>query len=121
MAWRFAGRAEDRIDEVVMESARRWGVETAARYNRLIFAALEAIGNSPALPGSRPVSNLPDVLSFHLRSGRRLVAQEHRVRDPRHLLLYRVAPDGVIEVLGLAHDRQLLSRAARRALREADG
>jgi toxin ParE1/3/4 len=121
MAWRFAGRAEDRIDEVVMESAQRWGIETAARYNRLVFAALEAIGGSPALPGSRPVPSLPDILSYHLRSGRRLVAQEHRVRDPRHLVLYRVAPDGVIEVLGLAHDRQLLDRAARRAQREADG
>jgi hypothetical protein len=70
MAWRFAGRAEDRIDEVVMETAQRWGIETAARYNRLVFAAIEAIGVSPFLPGSRPVSDLPDVLSFHLRSGR---------------------------------------------------
>jgi plasmid stabilization system protein ParE len=92
----FAGRAEDRIDEVVMETAQRWGIETAARYNRLVFAALEAIGISPALPGSRPVSSLPDVLSFHLRSGRRLVAQEHRVRDPRHLLL----ADGVRRGVG---------------------
>lgn len=120
MAWRFAGRAEDRIDEVVIESARRWGIEAAARYNLLLFAAFEAIGNSPALPGSRPVSGLPGVLSYHLRSGRRLVAQEHRVRHPRHLVLYRVAPDGVIEVVGLAHDRQFLERVARRAQREAD-
>jgi hypothetical protein len=35
MAWRFAGRAEDRIDEVVMEGAQRWGTKTAACYNRL--------------------------------------------------------------------------------------
>jgi toxin ParE1/3/4 len=121
MVWRFAGRAGDRIEEVVMASAQRWGIEPAARYNRLVFAALEAIGDSPALLGSRPVPHLPGVLSYHLRSGRRLVAQEYRVRDPRHLVLYRVAPDGVIEILGLAHDRQLLDRAARTAQREADG
>jgi hypothetical protein len=41
------------------------------------------------------------------------------VRNPRHLLLYRVAEDGVLEVLGLAHDRMRLSRAAGRARREA--
>lgn len=44
MAWRFAGRSEDRIDQVVLDSARRWGLEAAARYNRLIFAAFDAIG-----------------------------------------------------------------------------
>ena len=52
MAWRFAGRSESRIDDVVLESARRWGIETAARYNRLIFAALEAIGDSPRCPAT---------------------------------------------------------------------
>jgi hypothetical protein len=26
-----------------METAQRWGIETAARYNRLVFSALEAI------------------------------------------------------------------------------
>ena len=120
MAWRFAGRAEDRIDEVILESARRWDVATAARYNRLIFAALEAIGDSPLLPGSRRVPGVPAVMNFHLRSARRLVPREHRVAEPRHLVLYRVASDGVIEVLGLVHDRQLLDRAARREQREAD-
>jgi hypothetical protein len=96
MAWRFAGRAEDRIDKAVMETAQHWGIETANHYNRFVFAALEAIGVSPAPPGSRPVSNLPDVLSFHLRSGPRLGVREHRVRDPGHLLL----ADGVRRGVG---------------------
>jgi toxin ParE1/3/4 len=121
MAWRFAGRAEDRIDQVVLESARHWGIEAAARYNRLIFAAMDVIGETSALPGSRPVSGLSGVLSYHLRSARNLVAPEHRVRAPRHLVLYRVAADGVVEILGLVHDRQQLSQAARRAQREASG
>jgi hypothetical protein len=35
-------------------------------------------------------------------------------------LLYRVAADGFVEILGIVHDRQLLDRAARRVQREAD-
>jgi hypothetical protein len=38
-----------------------------------------------------------------------------------HLIIYRVAPDGVLEILSLVHDHMLLARAARRAQREADG
>ena len=37
------------------------------------------------------------------------------------MVIYSVAPDGVVEVLSLVHDRMLLDRAARRAEREADG
>lgn len=120
MAWRFAGRAEGRIDEVVLEGAQRWGIEAAARYNRLIFAAIGAIGDAPAMPGSRPVPGAQDVRALPLRSARRLVAREHRVGEPRHLLLYRVAPDDVVEILGIVHDRQRIDRAVRRAKREAN-
>lgn len=119
MAWCFAGRAESRIDEIVLESAQRWGIEMAARYNRLIFAAIGALGEVPAMPGSRPVPGAQNVRTLHLRSARRLVVQEHRVGDPRHLLLYRVAPDNVVEILGIVHDWQLIGRAVRHAEREA--
>ena len=49
----------------------------------------------------------------------RLAAAEDRVGEPRHLILYRVAPGGVTEMLGIMHDRQLLSRAARQGLKAA--
>ena len=42
------------------------------------------------------------------------------MRSPRHFLLYRLAQDGALEILGLAHDQMHLSRAAGRARREAD-
>lgn len=80
MPYHLVGLADDRVDALLLESAREWGVEGATRYNRLLLAALDAITSNPALPGSRPVSSLKDVRSYHLRSARRLVAKEHRVR-----------------------------------------
>jgi plasmid stabilization system protein ParE len=43
------------------------------------------------------------------------------VAGPRHLIVYRVASDDVVEILSVVHDRMLLSRAARRAVRAANG
>lgn len=120
MSYRLVGRAGDRIDAILLESARGWGIDAAARYNRLIIAAMTVLGDRPAPPGSREVPNVAGVRVLHLRSMRRLVAREHRVGEPRHLVVYRVAPDGAVEILSLVHDRMLLARAARRAQREAD-
>jgi toxin ParE1/3/4 len=119
--YRIVGRAEDRIEAVLLESARRWGIDAAARYNRLILAAMAAIGDSPAMSGSRGVPKVAGVRTLHLRSVRRLVPHEHRVGQPRHLVIYRVAPDGVVEILSLVHDRMLLVGAARRARSAVSG
>jgi toxin ParE1/3/4 len=51
-------------------------------------------------------------MAYPLALARRFMPPEERVGRPRHIILYRVAPDGVAEVL--AHDRMLLARAARR-------
>jgi toxin ParE1/3/4 len=121
MAYRIVGRAEDRVDGILLDSARQWGVETAAPYHRLLLAAMAAFGEDPMRSGSRPVPQLVDVRTFHLHSARRLVPPQYRVGQPRHLLVYRVAPDGVVEILTVVHDRMHLIRAVRRAQREADG
>jgi toxin ParE1/3/4 len=121
VTYRLAGRAEDVIDGILLKSARRWGVATAAKYNRLILAAFTAIGDSPALPGARDVPRVAGLRAYHLRSARNFVDKEHRIADPRHLVIYQVASDGIVEILSLADDRQQLPRAARRARREAGG
>ena len=121
MPYRLVGHAEDRIDAILLDSARRWGIPAAARYHRLILAAAAAIGETPAVADSREVPRLAGVRTLHLRAVRRLVPAEDRVGEPRHLIVYRMAPDGVVEVLSVVHDHMLLSRAARRALGDADG
>jgi toxin ParE1/3/4 len=115
--YRLVGHAEDRIDALLLESARRWGTAAASRYHRLILTAASVVGDTPTLPGSREIPRVGGLRSLHLRSVRGLLPVEDRVAEPRHLILYRVAPDGVAEILSVVHDRMLLPRAARQARR----
>lgn len=119
MPYRLVGSAGDQIDRILLDSARRWGFEAAGRYHRLMLAVFAAMGASPALPGSRNVPRVNGLQVYPLRLGRRWVERHERVGQARHVVVYRVAPDGVVEVLGLAHDRMLLARAARRMQRDA--
>ena len=116
MNYRLLGGAEGDIDRILLCSATQWGFEAAGRYDRLMRAVFAAVAAFPALNGSHEIAG---VRVYPLRLGRRLVSFEQRVTRPRHLVVYRVGTDGVVEILGLAHDRMLLDRAARRMQREA--
>ena len=120
MSYRLLAGAEADIDRILLESARAFGVDAAERYDllmRSVFAALAAV---PDRPGSQEVTTAAGVRVYPLRIGCRLVAQEQRVGRPRHIVVYRVGSDGVVEIIGLAHDRMLLSRAVRRMRRAAE-
>ena len=120
MVVRLAGQAASRIDAILKESARRWGADAAWRYHLLIFAAIAAIGENPDRAGASPVPRVPGLRSWHLRLARQFVESGQRVHEPRHLIVYRVAPRGLVEILSLVHDRMDISRAARQARRAAD-
>ena len=120
MAYRLAKAAEDQIDAVLLESARAHGVEAAGRYGLLLLAAMAALGDDPGLAGSVEVPRLRGVRAYPARLSRARVEPARRVRRPRHLIIYRVGSDGVVEILGLVRDRMVLSRAARKVARSAD-
>jgi toxin ParE1/3/4 len=119
VAYRLARTAEDQIDAILLQSARKHGIEAAARYRLLIRVSIEAIGDDPSRPGSRNIPRAPGIRAYAMSVIRLTIAAEQRVQSPRHLLVYRVAADDVVEVLGIVHDRMLLARAARRAVRDA--
>ena len=114
MTYRLVGTAEGQIDRILFESAREFGIDTAARYHRLILATMAVVADSPERLGSRSVHRVTGVRAYPLRLARALVEQKDRVARPRHLIVYRIGTDGVVEVLGVVHDRMALSRAARR-------
>ena len=109
--------AEGQIAGILRESARRHGAEAASRYGLLLLAAMAAVGDDPARLGATDVPRLPGVRAYPTRLVRMRIEPAHRVRSPRHLIVYRVADDDVVEILGVVHDRMVLSRAARRAVR----
>ncbi len=47
MPFRLVGHAENRIDALLLDSAKRWGIPAAARYHRLILAAAAIAGEDP--------------------------------------------------------------------------
>jgi toxin ParE1/3/4 len=117
LTYRLLAGAEDDIDSLLLRSAGEWGVAGAERYHRLMLAVFALVGEIPDTPGSQAVAAVAGVRVFPLRLGRRLVEAEQRVGNPRHVVVYRIAEDGAVEIMGLAHDRMLLTRAARRMQR----
>jgi toxin ParE1/3/4 len=113
-----AGAAAD-LRRIIIESGRKWGIDAAVRYDLLIRTVLSTVANDPTVVGSYDMPDVPGMRAYPLRIARRKLAIELRVGEPRHIVVYRVGRDGVVEVLGLAHDRMLLSRAARRMKRGA--
>jgi toxin ParE1/3/4 len=97
------------------------GEAVADRYDLLLDTALQEIGDDLQLRGSRPIPGMPAIRTYPIRLSRAHVLPVHRIGKPRHLVVYRVADDGVVEVLGIVHDRMLLGRAARRLAERLGG
>ena len=121
MSYRLLQGAEDDIDRVLLKGARDWGLEAAGRYHRLMLAVFGALDVNPARHGSREVAGVAGVRSYPLRLGSNLVDPSRRVGRPRHIVVYRIAGDGTTEIIGIAHDRMLLPRAARQMQQGSDG
>jgi hypothetical protein len=85
-----------------------------------MLTVVAAVGEQPSLVGSAAVARLRGVRAYPIWRGRRRVEPARRVGTPRPLIVYRVASDGMVEILGLIHDRMVLSRVARRIVRSAD-
>lgn len=120
MAYRLTRTAEDQIDALLLDSARDHGMEAAGRYGQLILTVMAALGEEPQMIGSVEVPHLLGIRAYPTRLARRRVEPARRVVSPRHLVIYRLAADGVVEILGLIHDRMVLSRAARKIVRTTD-
>lgn len=81
---------------------------------------MNALGDEPEILGSVEVPHLAGVRAYPTRLARRRVEPARRVAAPRHLIVYRLASDGLVEILGLVHDRMVLSRAAQKIVLSAD-
>src|SRR3569833_214668 len=94
---------------ILERSLWEFGEAAALRYKTLIHQALRDIGADPERIGSisRPAL-APGARTYHLRLSRHRVAGG-RVKEPRHLLLYRRRENDV-KIARILHDAQDLKK-----------
>lgn len=101
---------------VLADSERMFGPSARQRYAALFVAAIRDVASEPARPGShREVDVSGDLRTYHIGHSRfRIPTDIGRVKSPRHALVYTVAADGVVDVLGIIHERMDRTDALRR-------
>jgi len=97
--FRLVARARRDLDKVLTYSLDTYGRDAAARYQLLLITAMEDIGDQPLLVGSRPVAGKPRIRSYAISHSRAHLRRQHRVQNPAHQLVYRVATDGAVDIL----------------------
>lgn len=104
--YRISNPARTDIVDILRLSQTQFGDQARQRYQALILAALQALADTPNRIGSHKRDELaPGLRSYHLVYSRQQAKHLHgTVKGPRHIVFYRVANDGVIEVVRLLHD-----------------
>ena len=103
--FRLASPAQIDLVNILSTSAERWGAEGQQRYAAVLIAAMRQVAAEPDGPLTRRRSDLrSDIRSFHLRQARRST-ESATVRKPVHVLYYRIAEEGVIEIVRVLHER----------------
>jgi len=117
--YRIARTAEVEIREILAWSEEKFGALGRRRYTALIVAAMQDIAGDPdqALVERKRLSRV-EVGIYRIADSRdRVPDPPGLVREPRHALVFRMAPDGVLDIIGIIHDRMLLTRALRKIVR----
>ena len=108
--FRLARPAQIDLANILATSAERWGAEGRRRYASILASAMRQVAADPEGPLTRKRSELRSGLrSFHVRHARGS-AEAAPVRRPVHVLYYRVAEPGVIEIVRVLHERMEPSR-----------
>jgi toxin ParE1/3/4 len=88
-----------------------FGEEAALRYETLVLQAVQDLFTDPNRPGSKDRSDIltTGARSYHISLSRSRTSAP-RVKQPRHLLVYRRRQDGVVEVSRILHEGQDIRR-----------
>jgi toxin ParE1/3/4 len=104
-SFRLSASARADIRGILAISFRHWGTQGRRRYAALLAAAMRAAAAAPEGPMTRNRADLmPGIRSIHLRHVR-AETNEARVGSPVHLLYYRAARPGLIEIVRVLHER----------------
>lgn len=108
--FRLARPAQVDLANIAATSAERWGAEGRQRCAAVLAAAMRQVADQPEGPLTKKRSELRSgIRSFHVRHTRRS-AEDATVRRPVHVLYYRIAQEGLIEIVRVLHERMEPSR-----------
>jgi toxin ParE1/3/4 len=99
---RLGAAAELDFANILKWTAENFGARQSRVYRDTLVQAIREIGDGPDIDGSKARDEImPGLRSVHVaRHGRR----------GRHFLLYRVAPEVIVEIVRILHDRMDLQR-----------
>jgi len=117
--YRLSDLAKADIAAILKISEKRHGTQARLRYRALLTAAMRRIAADPGECSATDCSDLfAGVRSFHIRHSRD-ESREEPVRDPVHVIFYRVPQPDVVEIVRVLHERgakppsEWLSRSSR--------
>lgn len=103
--FRLSGPAQADLANILWTSAQRWGKDAERRYAALLAAAIRKAASDTEGLLTRDRSELaPGVRSLHIRLAG-AGAPGTKVRKPVHILYYRIAAPGMIEIVRVLHER----------------
>lgn len=118
--FRLSDLARLDVAAILTTSASRHGEEARIRYRGLLSAAFQRIAADPEWPLSAPRDELAEGLrSLHLRHCRS-ESREAPVASPVHIVFFRRASDGQVEVVRVLHERMELRRHLGEGSRSSD-
>jgi toxin ParE1/3/4 len=104
-SYRLPAHVEDRILATLDEGETTFGAAIRDRYARLIVRAMQDVAEEPRRPGAVSITAIDKTaLFYHLRHSRTRLPRKERIRKPRHILVYELGADGIVDILGLIPD-----------------
>jgi toxin ParE1/3/4 len=108
--YRLSEPAKADIASLLRASEKMYGADARIRYRALLTAAMRRIAAQPQGRSTDDRSEIfAGVRSFHVRNSRG-ESREAPVGDPVHVIFYRAAEPGVIEIVRVLHERMQPSR-----------
>jgi toxin ParE1/3/4 len=102
--FRLARPAQIDLANILATSAERWGIEGRRRYAAVLADAMRQVAAEPDGPLTKRRPELrSSIRSFHVRHARR--SDGATIRRPVHVLYYRVAEEGLIEIIRVLHEK----------------
>lgn len=103
--FRLSRAAQIDLARILATSEEHWGAEGRQRYTAVLTDAMRQVAAEPDGPLTKRRPDLRSgIRSFHVRHARRSILGA-QVRTPVHVVYYRAAREGEIEIVRVLHER----------------